>query len=95
VTNDILARIIKRNPIRSQREACTIAARRSVAAFGPCRTDAEIKDACIGLASGLFGDVYFEAEQGRLLAMMEEEYRKALGPRSHASSARRNKWRLQ
>lgn len=78
---EILGQIIRRNPIRSQREACQAAARRSIAAFGPARTDTGIRDNCIGLASGLFGAAYANAtndEQDRLIEMVEEEYRKCL-----------------
>lgn len=77
----ILGEAIRRNPLRSQREACTVAARRAVAALGPARTDKEIRDACTGLASGLFGPAYgfaSDTEQDRMIAMMEEEYRKCL-----------------
>lgn len=81
--HDLLGEVIRRNPLRSQREACTVAARRSIAALGPARTDQEIRDACIGLASGLFGPSYLtENEQDRLIALMEEEYRKCLAPLS-------------
>lgn len=78
---DILGEMIRRNPIRSQREACAVAARRAIAALGPARSDAEIRDACIGLSSGLFGAAYADApfdEQDHLISMMEEEYRKCL-----------------
>ncbi len=78
---EILGRIIRRSPIRSQREACTVAARRAIAAFGPQRSDDKIRDACIGLASGLFGEAYADAsndEQDRLIALVEEEYRRCL-----------------
>lgn len=83
VLTTILGETIRRNPIRSQREACSVAARRAIAALGPCRSDGEIRDVCIGLASGLFADAYNDAppeEQDRLIALMEEEYRKCLGP---------------
>lgn len=78
----ILGETIRRNPLRSQREACNVAARRSIAALGPVHSDGEILDTCIGLASGLFSNAYTDAsfeEQGRLIALMEEEYRKCLG----------------
>lgn len=79
--DELLGQMIRRNPLRSQREACTVAARRSIAAFGPMRSDREIRDACIGLASGLFGPSYLnDAEQDRLIALMEEEYRKCIAP---------------
>lgn len=79
MTNDLLEEMIRRNPLRSQREACNVAARCSIAALGPAHTDQEIRDACIGLASGLFGPSYLNtAEQDRLIALMEEEYRRCL-----------------
>lgn len=76
--NCILGEMIRRNPLRSQQEACAVAARRAIAALGPA--DA-IRDACIGLASGLFGEAYADApdsEQDRMISMMEQEYRKCL-----------------
>lgn len=77
---DMLTAAIHRNPLRSQREACNVTARRSIAAFGPARTDGGIRSCCVELASGLFGDAYAEApsEQDRVIALMEEEYRKCL-----------------
>lgn len=77
---DILTAAIRRNPFRSQREACNVTARRSIAAFGPARDEAAIRSCCVELASGLFGDAYTDApaEQDRVIALMEEEYRKCL-----------------
>ena len=77
---DMLAETIRRNPFRSQREACSVTARRSIAAFGPVRDDEAIRSCCIELASGLFGDAYADspAEQDRVIALMEDEYRKAV-----------------
>lgn len=78
---EILGRIVGKNPIRSQREACTVAARRAIAAFGPARED-QTRDVCIGLASGLFGEAYAGSdatEQDRMIALVEEEYRKSRG----------------
>ena len=80
-TYDHLAQIIRKNPVRSQREACAVAARRSIAAFGIVTSDDEIRSACIGLASGLFGPAYADGdttEQDRMIALMEDEYRKCL-----------------
>lgn len=79
VLTEILGEFIRRNPIRSQREACTVAARRAIAAFGPVTSDAEIRDACIGLCSGLFANAdATDDQQDAWIAMMEEEYRKCL-----------------
>jgi hypothetical protein len=77
---DLLTAAIRRNPFRSQREACKVTARRSIAAFGPVLTDADIRDTCIDLASGLFGEAFADApaEQDRAIALMEEEYRKCI-----------------
>lgn len=77
---DMLTETIRRNPFRSQREACNVTARRSIAAFGPVRDDVSIRSRCIELASGLFSDAYADApaEQDRVIALMEEEYRKCL-----------------
>lgn len=83
---DLLGQAIARNPIRSQREACTVTARRSIAALGPVHSDAGIRETCIALAGGLFGDYYSDApetEQDLLIALMEEEYRKCL--KAHTS----------
>ncbi len=85
VLHDILGEMVRRNPFRSQREACTVAARRSIAAFGPADTDAAIHSTCVGLAAGLFGDAYSSAdadERARMVAMMEEEYRACRGKRA-------------
>lgn len=77
---DILTEAIRRNPFMSQREACSVTARRSIAAFGPVTTDAGIRNTCVELASGLFGEAYADApaEQDRVIALMEEEYRKCI-----------------
>lgn len=76
---DMLTAAIRRNPFRSQREACNVTARRSIAAYGPARTETAIRSCCVELASGLFGDAYagVPSEQDRVIALMEEEYRKA------------------
>jgi hypothetical protein len=79
---DILGEIIRRNPLRSQREACQVAARRSIAAFGPAKTNEAILSACLELTEGLFGNAYSGGstdERERMLSMMDEEYRKAIG----------------
>jgi hypothetical protein len=78
---DMLTAAIRRNPLRSQREACNVTARRSIAAFGPVQDDAAIRSYCVALASGLFGDAYDDdpAAQDRAIALMEEEYRKCIG----------------
>ena len=70
---DMLTETIRRNPVRSQREACNVTARRSIAAFGPVRDDTAISSCCIELASGLFGDAYADApdEQDRVIALIE------------------------
>ena len=81
--NELLGAAIKRNPLRSQREACLVCARRSIAALGPAKSEAEIDAACDALCAGLFDAAYTlapETEQSRMLAMMREEYIKALGP---------------
>ncbi len=76
---DMLTETIRRNPFRSQREACNVTVRRSIAAFGPIYTDAAIRNCCLELASGLFGDAHAPEDQDRVIALMEEEYRKCIG----------------
>lgn len=79
--NELLGRIIGKSPIRSQREACTVAARRSIAAFGPYKSDSDIRNVCTGLASGLFGEAFASgspAERTRMITLVEAEYRKCV-----------------
>lgn len=85
IPEELLGAAIRRNPFRSQREACLVCARRSIAALGPAKSYAEVDGTCTALCAGLFDDAYTlasEAEQARMLTMMREEYIKALGPRS-------------
>ena len=86
--NELLAHAIKRNPLRSQREACLVCARRSIAALGPAKSNAEIDAACAALCAGLFDEAYILApadEQDQMFAMMREEYIRALGPAAHSA----------
>ncbi len=81
--HDLLGKAISRNPFRSQREACTVCARRSIAAFGPVHANAAIRSTCTELATGLYGEAYSdasEAERERMVTLMEEEYRKCIAP---------------
>lgn len=84
-----LGEALRRRPIDSQRAACRVAARLSMAALGPVHSDDAVRDACIGLATGLFGDAYAAAgseERHRMVELMEEEYRGCLR-RAHGELA--------
>lgn len=88
--NELLGAAIKRNPLRSQREACLVSARRSIAALGPAKAQIDIDSACDALCAGLFDEAYIfgsEAEQARMFAMMREEYIRALGPDATSDKA--------
>lgn len=78
--NELLAKQIARNPIRTQADACAVAVRRSIAAFGPVHEELIIPTAR-GLAQGLFGEAFESAikeQQNAWIALCEKEYRKAL-----------------
>jgi len=81
VTDNLLKEQIKRNPPQTQAEGCAIAARRSIAKFGP-EPERRIRAVATGLASGLYGPAYKQADEKQKhiwINLCEREYRKALG----------------
>ncbi len=77
--SDLLKRRIARNPPTTQREACRLAARHSIAVLGPC-TLGDVPPVAKGLAVGLFGPAFDEADDAQRqtwIDMMAEEYRSA------------------
>ena len=77
--NDVLAERIRRSPPMSQREACAITVRQSIAALGVA-APADVYAVCEALAKGLFGPA-FDAAPDRLqhqwTRLMQDEYRRA------------------
>lgn len=72
---------LRRNPLKSQREAIALACRQSIATLGPMPREL-VASAVLGLVSGLFGDAYDVAtneQRSMWLAVCDEEYRRAVG----------------
>lgn len=81
-SNDLLNARVRRAPPQTQEECCRLAARQSIATIGPVHDDKGIRGAAIGLAAGLFGDAFDDADedqQTKWIDMCERAYRDALG----------------
>lgn len=71
---------IRRNPPKTQEDCCAVAARQSIAAFGPAEPHL-VKATARELAKGLFGPAFEKADEAQKefwVAMCEKEYRRAL-----------------
>lgn len=69
---------IKANPPRTQQQACRLAVRQSIAAFGP---QSDVRGISEQLAKGLFGEAFEVADASQRatwIDMMEREYRDAI-----------------
>lgn len=78
--DELLERRIAKHPPATQREACRLATRQSIATLGPCKPKL-VRATAQGLAEGLFGLAFDAADaiqQGRWINMVEEEYLAAL-----------------
>ena len=78
--NDILESRIRKYPPRTQEECVALAVRQSIAALGPAPSSL-ITIAARGIAEGLFGQAFDDADCDQRAAwveMCEREYRRAL-----------------
>jgi hypothetical protein len=79
--NDLLNHRIRRAPPQTQQECCQLAARQSIATLGPVHDEEGIRGTAIGLAAGLFGDAFDNADakqQAAWIDMCEQAYRAAI-----------------
>ena len=77
--DSLLERHIAKRPLTSQREACALTVRQSLAALGPCEPSI-VRQVSVALAKGLFGEAFDGAsddQRRQWIDLMESEYRAA------------------